>query len=178
MPSRHEAKLQEAKSRPIDLVMIGDSITHNWESERNYEQTFAGENLLNLGFAGDRTQNVLWRIQNGALDGISPKLVTLLIGANHFHDARAKTGYTPDSAVDVFRGIQKIVEEIRRILTTEEESLVTGRCSAVQVAATGYCAPNWRVVGGLPPALERGPAAQALLRTVFHVHEAADLTLE
>ena len=34
--------------------MIGDSITHNWESERNYEQTFAGENLLNLGFAGDR----------------------------------------------------------------------------------------------------------------------------
>ena len=60
MPKRHLAKLAEAKSRKIDFVMIGDSITHNWESEKNYEQTFARLNMLNLGFAGDRTQNVLW----------------------------------------------------------------------------------------------------------------------
>ena len=113
MPSRHKAKLVDAKSRDIDLVMIGDSITHNWESERNYEQTFKSANLLNLGFAGDRTQNVLWRIQNGALDGIAPRLVTLMIGTNHFHNAKAKSGYQPDSTVDVYRGIQEIVREIR-----------------------------------------------------------------
>lgn len=113
MPGRHLAKLEEAKSRKIELVMIGDSITHNWESEKSYDQTFEGANLLNLGFAGDRTQNVLWRIQNGALDGISPQLVTLMIGTNQFHNAKARAGYEPDSADDVFVGIQAIVKEIR-----------------------------------------------------------------
>ena len=113
MPSRHKAKLEEAKSKQVDLVMIGDSITHNWEFESTYANTFKDANLLNLGFAGDRTQNVLWRIENGALDGLSPKLVTLMIGTNHFHNAKAKSGYKPDSPEDVFIGIQAIVKEIR-----------------------------------------------------------------
>jgi arylsulfatase len=111
MPSRHEAKLAEAKSRNIDLVMIGDSITHNWESERDYEQTFKNANLLNLGFAGDRTENVLWRIQHGALDGIEPELVTLMIGTNHAH--LRKRGYAPDAPEDVIAGIRAILTEIR-----------------------------------------------------------------
>lgn len=111
MPKRHNTKLAEAKNRQIDFVMIGDSITHNWESEKNYEQNFAGLNMFNLGFAGDRTQNVLWRIQHGALDNIEPKLVTLMIGTNHMHNP--KKGYKPDSAEDIFTGIQEIVKEIR-----------------------------------------------------------------
>ncbi|MDD7983960.1 GDSL-type esterase/lipase family protein [Lentisphaera marina] len=111
MPKRHIAKLAEAKSRQIDFVMIGDSITHNWESEKNYEQTFAGFNMLNLGFAGDRTQNVLWRIQHGALDNIDPKLITLMIGTNHLHNP--KKGYTPDSSADVISGIKAVLKEIR-----------------------------------------------------------------
>ena len=80
--------------------MIGDSICHNWEYESTYANTFKDTNLLNLGFAGDSTQNVLWRIENGALDGLSPKLVTLMIGTNHFHNAKAKSGYKPDSPAD------------------------------------------------------------------------------
>ena len=111
MPSRHNAKLEQAKNSQVDLVMIGDSITHNWERMGNYAVTFAGRNLLNLGFAGDRTQNVLWRIQHGALDGISPKLVTLMIGTNHAHVP--KKGYTPDEPQDIFTGIQAVVAEIR-----------------------------------------------------------------
>jgi lysophospholipase L1-like esterase len=111
MPKRHNAKLKEAEERQIDLVMIGDSITHNWESMGNYASTFDGRNLLNLGFAGDRTQNVLWRIQHGALDGIAPKLVTLMIGTNHMH--LPKKGYTPDTPEDIFTGIQAVVAEIR-----------------------------------------------------------------
>ncbi|WDE99339.1 GDSL-type esterase/lipase family protein [Lentisphaera profundi] len=111
MPKRHNQKLAEAKERQIDFVMIGDSITHNWESEKNYAQIFKGTNMLNLGFAGDRTQNVLWRIQHGALDNIEPKLVTLMIGTNHLHNP--KKDYTPDSSEDIFTGIQEIVKEIR-----------------------------------------------------------------
>ncbi|WDE99336.1 GDSL-type esterase/lipase family protein [Lentisphaera profundi] len=111
MPKRHNQKLEEAKKRQIDFVMIGDSITHNWESEKNYAPTFKDTNMLNLGFAGDRTQNVLWRIQHGALEGISPKLVTLMIGTNHLHNP--KKDYSPDSSEDVFTGIQAVVKEIR-----------------------------------------------------------------
>ena len=111
MPKRHNAKLAEAKKGDFDLVMIGDSITHNWESQKNYQAAFADCKMLNLGFAGDRTQNVLWRIENGALDGISPKLVTLMIGTNHAHDPRK--GFTPDKAEDVFTGIKAIVAEVR-----------------------------------------------------------------
>ncbi len=111
MPSRHNAKLEQAKKSQVDLVMIGDSITHNWEGINNYAATFEGRNLLNLGFAGDRTQNVLWRLQHGALDGISPKLVTLMIGTSHAHNPRK--GYSPDTAEDVFTGIKAVVAEIR-----------------------------------------------------------------
>ena len=103
--------MRRALCAPEQSVMIGDSITHNWESEKNYEQTFAGLNMLNLGFAGDRTQNVLWRIQHGALDNIEPKLVTLMIGTNHMHNP--KKGYSPDSSEDIFTGIQEIIKEIR-----------------------------------------------------------------
>ncbi len=111
MPKRHNAKLEQARTSQVDLVMIGDSITHNWEWMDNYASTFDGRNLLNLGFAGDRTQNVLWRIQHGALDGIAPKLVTLMIGTNHMH--LPKKGYTPDTPEDIFTGIQAVVAEIR-----------------------------------------------------------------
>ena len=61
MPRLHEEKLREAKEGPVDLVMIGDSITHAWS---RYPDAFKGTRLLNLGFPGDRTQNVLWRIQH------------------------------------------------------------------------------------------------------------------
>ncbi|MDG1357693.1 MAG: GDSL-type esterase/lipase family protein [Akkermansiaceae bacterium] len=111
MPKRHNAKLTEAKAGSFDLVMIGDSITHNWEGQKNYKSSFAGVRMLNLGFAGDRTQNVLWRIEHGALDGISPKLVTLMIGTNHAHDPRK--GFTPDQPEDVFTGIKAIVAQVR-----------------------------------------------------------------
>jgi len=75
----------EAKNRTVDFVMIGDSITHAWSK---YPDIFSDANLLNLGFPGDRTQNVLWRIQNGAIDGISPTLVTLMIGTNNIHESK------------------------------------------------------------------------------------------
>ena len=108
MPKLHLEKLREAKIGKIDFVMIGDSITHSWSK---YPSVFKGVNLLNLGFPGDRTQNVLWRIENGALDGISPKLVTLMIGTNNMHDT--KKAYPADKPQDIFTGIKAIVAEVR-----------------------------------------------------------------
>ncbi|WDE99333.1 GDSL-type esterase/lipase family protein [Lentisphaera profundi] len=105
----HEEKLAEAKAGKVEWVMIGDSITHAWG--RDYKGTFAGSKLLNLGFPGDGTQHVLWRIQHGALDGISPKLVTLLIGTNNLGPAKGL--HTPDKPEDIFAGIQAIVAEVR-----------------------------------------------------------------
>lgn len=111
MPSLHLEKLKEAKESTIDFVMIGDSITHAWSK---YPEAFAGSNALNLGVPGDRTQNVLWRIRNGAVDGLSPKLVTLMIGTNNLHDAHK--AYPPDDPKDIFFGVQVIVNELQQRL--------------------------------------------------------------
>ena len=108
MPKLHREKLEEAKNKKIDFVMIGDSITHSWSK---HPEILNGNNLLNLGFPGDRTQNVLWRIDNGALDGISPKLVALMIGTNNLHED--KKAYPPDKPEDIFSGIRAIVAEVR-----------------------------------------------------------------
>ena len=112
MPSRFNDQLAQAQSNQVDLVMIGDSITHNWEGISNYATTFEGRKLLNLGFAGDRTENVLWRIHHGAVDGIAPQTVTLMIGTNN-------VGGGQDSA-DIFLGIQAIIAELRWRLPNSE----------------------------------------------------------
>jgi beta-glucosidase len=73
------------KQGNVDLLMIGDSITHWWEAAgRNVWDTYYGDrNAVNLGISGDRTQHVLWRLENGNIEGISPKLAVLMIGTNN-----------------------------------------------------------------------------------------------
>jgi beta-glucosidase len=111
MPSRHNQKLEEAKSGDFDLVMIGDSITHSWDAQKDFKKIFQNIRVLNLGFAGDRTQNVLWRIQNGALENVSPKVVTMMIGTNHLHNVRKN--HQPDETADIVLGIQEVIKQIQ-----------------------------------------------------------------
>ena len=91
---RHAKKLAqiEASGGEIDIVFIGDSITHNWEGARGPGSDFGGRPLaelkrqysvLNLGFGGDGTQNVLWRLLNGELDGYTAKCFVLMVGTNN-----------------------------------------------------------------------------------------------
>ena len=116
---RHEKCLAEiAKSGGrFDFVLIGDSITHNWEygdtkskwGPRQFgkpvaEKRFAGRKWLNLGFGGDGVQHVIWRCLNGELDGYTTPLVSILIGTNN----------RSDSAEAVARGIIRIYEIVRR----------------------------------------------------------------
>ncbi|MEM7230726.1 MAG: GDSL-type esterase/lipase family protein [Planctomycetota bacterium] len=82
---RHEAMNARAREGNVDLLMIGDSITHWWDKagKRVWDQYYAPRNGLNLAISGDRTEHVLWRLENGNLEGISPKLAVLMIGTNN-----------------------------------------------------------------------------------------------
>ena len=108
---RHAEKLELAKDADIELVMIGDSITHGWEDAGSdvWQQYYADRKAFNLGFSGDRTEHVLWRLQNGAVDGMQPKLVVVMIGTNN-------TGHFMDPAVHTADGIAHIVSELRERL--------------------------------------------------------------
>lgn len=108
---RHKQKLKDKNKQKIDLIMIGDSITHGWENkgEAVWEEYFKPRNGFNLGFGGDRTENVLWRLENGAVDGLSPKLVILLIGTNN-------TGHRMDSVDDTVAGIDAIIKKLGKKL--------------------------------------------------------------
>ncbi len=82
---RNDAVNERVKQGNVDLLMIGDSITHSWESggKKCWQEYYAGRNAVNMGFSGDRTQHVLWRLERGHLEGISPKLAVIMIGTNN-----------------------------------------------------------------------------------------------
>jgi lysophospholipase L1-like esterase len=92
----------------VDVLFLGDSITDAWRgkaAQPTWDKHFVPHNPANFGIGGDRTQHVLWRIQNGELDGITPKVVVLMIGTNN-------TGQ--DSAEQIAAGVTAIVKTIRQ----------------------------------------------------------------
>src|SRR6185312_3578540 len=82
-------------------------ITQGWNDNEVWKRFYGPRNVANFGIGGDRTQHVLWRIQNGELDGIEPKVVVLMIGTNN-----ASSG----TADEIVQGITAIVEELRHRL--------------------------------------------------------------
>lgn len=105
---RHQAILERVKQGNVDLIMIGDSITHGWEhsSGDTWEKYYAKRNAVNMGFGGDKTEHVLWRLQNGEIDGCNPKLAVIMIGTNNSNGDY----YTAEQIAD---GIKAIVCELR-----------------------------------------------------------------
>ena len=104
---RHEGFVAIAKKGDVDVLFLGDSITDAWrgkQAEPTWKKHFVPLKAANFGIGGDRTQHVLWRIQNGELDGITPKLAVLMIGTNN-------TG--SDSAEQIADGVAAIVKELR-----------------------------------------------------------------
>jgi len=113
---RHEQKLEEkrkllAAGTPPEIVFIGDSITQGWEKEGQevWQRHYAGRHALALGFGGDRTENVLWRLQHGEIDGIAPKVVVMMIGTNN-------AGHRAEQPQTTAAGIKRLVAEIRQRL--------------------------------------------------------------
>lgn len=105
---RHQEKLQRIKQGNVDLLMIGDSITQGWENEGRavWQKYYAARNAVNLGYGGDRTENVLWRIQHGEVDGINPRTAVLMIGTNNTGHRLAQPEFTA-------AGIKAILQELR-----------------------------------------------------------------
>ena len=114
----HAQLLAKAKQGRIDVYFEGDSITRRWgaldypDLLANWKQNFFGWNAADFGWGADRTQNILWRLENGELDGVNPKVVVLLAGTNNVGDLSASGG--ADARVDdITRGLQAIVHVIR-----------------------------------------------------------------
>lgn len=89
----------------IDVAFVGDSITARWRGGENWTKHWGAYRAVNIGIGGDRTENVLWRLQNGELDGYKAKLFVLLIGTNNT-DKKTE----PD---DIAAGIKAIIELIK-----------------------------------------------------------------
>jgi len=80
----HDSFLARTKEGPVGLLFLGDSITYGWRKAPHiWEQYYGPYQPANFGIGGDRTQHILWRIEQGELDGISPKVVVLMIGTNN-----------------------------------------------------------------------------------------------
>ena len=81
----HEKYVARAKQGKVNLVFFGDSITQ-WWPQADFEARYGPLGGVDFGIGGDRTQNLLWRVQNGEMDGITPKVAVLMIGTNNAFD--------------------------------------------------------------------------------------------
>jgi lysophospholipase L1-like esterase len=115
---RFEAKQQELRTHKVDLLFLGDSITQDYELSgppewRDFapvwQHYYGDRNAVNLGFNGDATSHLLWRIENGETDGIRPKVGVILIGANNL----GRLHWPPQ---DTVAGIEAIVVQLRHRL--------------------------------------------------------------
>ena len=108
-PVRHESIVNRAKQGNVDMILIGDSITHNLETSGKevWDKYYAPRNTVNMGFSSDKTQNVIWRLLNGEIDGINPKLAVIMIGTNNCQY---------DSPREIANGVIKICQILREKL--------------------------------------------------------------
>jgi lysophospholipase L1-like esterase/dienelactone hydrolase len=123
---RHEMKLAELAKGKFDLMMIGNSITNNFdkpEYQPIWNQFFAPRKAINLGFSAYRTENILWNLEHGELDGQSPKVVSLEIGTNNVDEKNYPTRHT---AGQLAGGIEAIVKLIRQKLP--DTKIILLRC--------------------------------------------------
>jgi len=114
----HEQLLAKAKQGGIDVYFEGDSITRRWGATdypqflENWTKNFFGWNAGDFGWGADRVEHILWRLENGELDGVNPKVIVLLAGTNNVGNAIPPTGI--DAAVEeITRGLKAVVHTMQ-----------------------------------------------------------------
>ncbi len=119
---RHEGFVQEAKQGGVDVLFLGDSITDFWRDHNPkrggrpvWDREFAPLHAANFGISGDRTQHLLWRLENGELDGIQPKAIVLMIGTNNTgFEGKGFPPQTPrNTPAQAVEGVRAIVHLLR-----------------------------------------------------------------
>ncbi len=116
---RHAAVCEAIRQKPVKLVFIGDSITHMWggtppanrqSGDTVWQEFFGQRQAINMGFGWDRTQQVLWRLEHGEFEGITPDVAVVLIGTNNLtgHAVRENTD------AEIVAGITAVCNGIRK----------------------------------------------------------------
>src|SRR5262245_5151165 len=112
----HRQRLETLKKGRIDVYFVGDSITRRWRATdypvflANWNKNFFGWNAANFGWGGDRIPNILWRLQNGELDGVHPKVIVLLAGTNDVGNVPASDA----KVAAIVKGIQALLDTTRK----------------------------------------------------------------
>jgi len=114
----HSQLLEKAKQGRIDIYFEGDSITRRWGATdypallANWNQNFFGWNAADFGWGADTIQNILWRLANGELDGVNPKIIVLLAGTNNVGRTVPPEGDDAKVA-DITRGLKAVLDMLR-----------------------------------------------------------------
>ncbi|MCP5516182.1 MAG: sulfatase-like hydrolase/transferase [Verrucomicrobiales bacterium] len=106
---REQDKNALAKEGNVELLFVGDSITQGWEGggKEVWNEFYADRHALNLGFSGDRTEHVLWRLTRGNLANVKPKVAVVMIGTNN-------TGHLMQDPQEVAAGVRAILDVLAR----------------------------------------------------------------
>jgi lysophospholipase L1-like esterase len=116
----HEQLMAKRTQGKIDVYFMGDSITRRWGTSdpqyadllRNWNENFKGWNAADFGWGADKTQNMLWRLQQGELDGVNPKVIVLMAGTNNIGNV-SPTDDTDVRAAQTVRGVAAVLKELR-----------------------------------------------------------------
>lgn len=110
--NRHRAIVARNEQVKPDILLLGDSITHFWGGEPSdalargplsYQKYFGASKVTNIGYGWDRTENVLWRLRHGEVDGIRPRVVMVMIGTNNMNI---------NTTEEIAAGVTAICEEL------------------------------------------------------------------
>ena len=107
--------LANLKKGRIDVYFAGDSITRRWRATdyprflANWNENFFGWNAANFGWGSDNIENILWRLQNGEIDGVHPKVIVLLAGSNNV----GKSPASEAKVADITKGIKALLDTMR-----------------------------------------------------------------
>jgi beta-glucosidase len=101
----HKSFLDRAKKGDVDLLFIGDSITQGWGDNETWKKHYTPRKAANFGIGGDGTQHVLWRVENGELEGIKPRAIVMMIGTNNIGSS------TPDEIAEGNKAILKALHK-------------------------------------------------------------------
>jgi lysophospholipase L1-like esterase len=112
----HEMLVEKARRGGIDLYFVGDSITRRWgatdrpEFLANWRKNFFGWNAADFGWGADGIQNILWRLENGELDDVNPKVIVVLAGTNNVGKAPADDA----KVAEITQGIKRVIDVCRQ----------------------------------------------------------------